>query len=73
MAEVFIPCLHQLLTILNDKLLYATNFRSVEPAATVQPDRIEPELCDLVIAFDVDVRRLIAVIRVKEEPIRPDP
>ena len=60
-------------TVPDDKPLYTTDFRSIEPAAAVQPDRIEPEFGDLVLTLDVDVRRLIAVIRIKEEPIRPDP
>lgn len=37
--------------------------------AADEPDRIEPELGDVVIPFDVDVRRLLTITCIKETTV----
>jgi len=43
--------------------------RSTESAATSQPYRVEPELRSLNVPLKVDVRWLVAICRVEEEPV----
>lgn len=56
--------------MLFDKPLNALKRDARKPTTVLQPDRIEPELRDIVIALDVDMTRFIAVTSIKEEPIR---
>jgi hypothetical protein len=42
---------------------------SRESTAALQPHRIQPEFCDIIITLDVYVRRLISIASVKEESI----
>ena len=44
-------------------------FCSTKPAATSQAHRVEPELCSLNVPLDMDVRWLVAICRVEEEPV----
>src|SRR5260221_4145157 len=48
----------------------SVDLRPSETTATLQPDRIEPEFCDIIVAFHMDVRRLIAIARIEKEPVR---
>lgn len=43
---------------------------SLEPAATNQPDGIEPELSDTKVPFDVNMWGLFTVPRVEEAAVR---
>jgi len=54
------------------KLLDPANFDPRETAATLQPDRIEPELGDIIVPFNVYVGRFMAITCVKEEPMGTD-
>lgn len=54
------------------KLLDPADFGPRETAATLQSDRIEPELGDIIAPFNVYVGRLMAITCVKEEPIGTD-
>ncbi len=53
-----------------DDFVDSTEFCSIEATASLQPDRIEPELGDLVLTLDVNVLRFIAIAGVKEQSIR---
>lgn len=59
--------------MLFDKLLHAIDILAPESVASFQPNRIESELGFAIVAFDVHVRRLVPVARIKEEPKWPDP
>ena len=56
-----------------DDFVDSTEFCSIEATASLQPDRIEPELGDLVLTLDVNVLRFIAIAGVKEQSIRAYP
>lgn len=71
--EVFIPSLHELHVMTPDDFVDSTEFCSIEATASLQPDRIEPELGDLVLTLDVNVLRFIAIAGVKEQSIRAYP
>ena len=45
------------------------DFRAPETAAALQPDRIEPELGDIIVAFYVDMRWLLPIARIEKEPV----
>ena len=48
----------------------ALDLDATETYAALESNRLEPELRQLIFSFHVDVRRLLAVARVEEEPIR---
>lgn len=56
-----------------DDFVDSTEFCSIKATASLQPDRIEPELGDLVLTLDVNVLRFIAIAGVKEQSIRAYP
>src|SRR3990172_620240 len=70
-AEILIPSLQQFRLALCHKGQNPGDFRSGETPARLQAGRAKPELCDLVIAFNMDVSRLPPISSVKEEAIRP--
>src|SRR5689334_22212936 len=43
---------------------------SFEPSAALQADRIEPEFSFAIVAFDVDMGRLVPIARVEEKAER---
>ena len=49
-----------------DNLMNLADLRPVESAASLKPDRIKPELGNIIITLDVDVLRLIAITGVKK-------
>lgn len=51
----------------------STEFCSIKPNTSLQPDRIEPEPGDLVLALDVNVLRFIAIAGVEEQSVRAYP
>jgi hypothetical protein len=51
-----------------DQLADSINLFSGETAAALQPNGVEPELRLAVVAFDMDVRRLIPIAGIEEEP-----
>jgi hypothetical protein len=55
-----------------DQFLNSINFSPGESAASLKSHRFQPELCDLVVTLNVDVRWLSSITRIKEEPIRAD-
>ena len=71
-AEVVIPGLKQLCRALVYEPADIANLGPPKSAAAGQPDRAEPELGDAVVPLDVNMRRLVTVARVGEEPIGPD-
>ena len=56
--------------MLLDEPLNPLDLDSPESTAALQPDRIEPELGEVVVTLHVDMRWFIAVISIEEEPIR---
>jgi hypothetical protein len=56
---------------LNHDPLHASKLSHAEPAAVGQPHRFESKLRLVGLPFDMDMRRLMPVARVKEEPVRP--
>jgi hypothetical protein len=58
-----------LLLVFLDKSQEPTHFLSVKAAAVLEPHRIQPELRNPVLMFNMDVRRFIPVTGVEEETI----
>jgi hypothetical protein len=59
--------------MIEDDFLNLIEFLAGKASASLQTDRIEPELRLArlaIVAFDVDVSRLVPVARVEEEAIR---
>jgi len=52
------------------QLLDAVEFTATKTAAALQSHRIEPELGNSIIAFNVDMFWFVAITGVEEEPIR---
>ena len=59
--------------MLLDKPLDLAQFAAVEAVVGGQRDRIEPELGLVPACLDVDMRRLLPLIAVEEEPEASDP
>src|ERR1044072_2262565 len=72
-VKELIPTPQQVFPVVLDQFLYAFYLSPAEAAASLQSHRIEPELGLVFIAFDVNVRRLVCVASIKEEPVRPKP
>src|SRR5438105_857729 len=70
-VEELIPCLQEMKLMLLDKRLNTFEFFAIESPMALQPNWIKPEFRLIVIALNVDVRRLAAITRVKEKPVRP--
>jgi hypothetical protein len=58
--------------VLLDQALNPTNLNRPEAAAALEANGAEPELGGILVALDVDVRRLLRVARVEVKAIRPD-
>ena len=56
--------------MLFDEPLNPSDLDSPESTTALQPDRVEPELCEVVVTLHVDMRCFIAVTSIEEEPIR---
>ena len=56
-----------------DDFVVSTEFCSIKPNTFLQPDWIEPEPGDLVLALDVNVLRFIAIAGVEEQSVRAYP
>jgi hypothetical protein len=56
-----------------DDFVNSTEFCPIKATASLQPDRIEPELGDLVLTLDVNVLRFITIAGVEEQSIRAYP
>jgi len=55
-----------------DEPLYPIDFTSTESSTPFNPDRIEPEFGLHLLAFNMNVGRLITIARIKEESVRTD-
>jgi hypothetical protein len=55
--------------VLLDQPLDASDLVASKPTTVSKPDRIEPELGDVKISFDVDVWRFLAVACIKEAAV----
>lgn len=56
-----------------DDFVDSTEFCSSKAITSLQPDRIEPELGDLILPLDVNVLRFIAIAGVEEQSVRAYP
>jgi len=63
------PTLKQAFSILLNQLLYSLDLSSTKAAAVLQSYWIEPRFGSISVAFNMDVRRLIAIPGVKEKSI----
>jgi hypothetical protein len=70
-VEILIPTPQQDLSMVFNQLLYPANLGATETSAGLDADGIQPELCHVFVAFDMDMRRLIAIRRVEEAAIGP--
>jgi len=70
LGEVGIPAPQQGFSVVLDQALNPTDLSRLEPATVLEPNRVEPELGGVLIALDVDVRRLGCVAGVEVEAIR---
>src|SRR5438093_2973046 len=59
--------------MLPDQGLDSRDLSSVEPTRIFKPKRIQPKLCLIRVALNVNVRRLLPVAREKEEPLGSRP
>jgi hypothetical protein len=48
------------------------NLSSAETNTPLQSNWVEPELRQMILPLDVDMRRFLAVARVEEEPVRTE-
>ena len=55
--------------MLSDQRLDSRDLSSIEPTCRFKPKRIQPKLCLIRVALNVNVRWLLPVAREKEEPI----
>src|ERR1039457_7039245 len=69
-SEEVIPCLQELVLMVAEDLL--DRRRSTRPKSPLmrQGERLQPELCHAVLAFDMNVSWLAAITSVKEYAIR---
>jgi len=58
-----------MLSVLLDKFVQPSDLGSAKPATGMKPDRIKPEFGNLIITFNMNVRRFISIARVEEESI----
>jgi hypothetical protein len=61
------------LLVLFDQLSNAIHFFPFEAAASFEPDRIQPKFGLVLIALNVNVRRLVSISSIKEEAVRSTP
>jgi hypothetical protein len=52
--------------IIGHNPFYPPQFRSAKSNISLQPDGVQPNLCDAVLAFNVNVRRLALITGVEE-------
>jgi len=58
-----------LFSIVFDHFLNSIKLGSAESSTSLEPHRVEPELCLILIPLDMDVRWLITVPCVEEKPV----
>src|SRR3954454_1101964 len=68
-VEVIMPAIQQVLLVLLDDLLDLVDLPAGEPSASLQPNGIKPILRLEVVALDMDVRWLIPIAGIEEEPV----
>jgi hypothetical protein len=56
-----------------DDFVDSTEFCPSKPTASLQPDRVEPELRDLVLTLDVNMLRFVSIAGVEEQSVRAHP
>jgi hypothetical protein len=66
------PCLNQELLVLFDHSFDPANFMIGKTVVLGKLRRVQPELGDVPIPFDVNVRRLTSIRAEKHEPVRTD-
>jgi hypothetical protein len=59
--------------MLFNQFLKAVDFLSRESAATLQPNRVDPKLGNLVVSLNMDMRGFTSVRCIEEKPVRPNP
>lgn len=69
-AEVLIPRLRQFDSVMAHQLFNTRNLGARKTTAALQPNGIEPELCDFIVSLHMNVLWFVAVTRVEEEPVR---
>src|SRR5687767_6974509 len=68
-VEVLTPSLQEKVSVLHHDCTQLAQFVRPKAPGTGQRDGIEPELGVGVVALDVDVRRLVVLAAVEEEPV----
>ena len=63
------PCLQKQTGVVRNQLLDLSNLVSPEAAAVLEADRIKPELRFSFLTLHVDMRRLMVVCRIEEQPV----
>ena len=72
-AEILIPRLYELPSMVFDNTGNAPNFRWTKPAACLQPNGGEPELRNIVISHHMHMAGFLTIAGIEEEPVRPLP
>ena len=72
-VEVFIPRFYDFRLVFFNHFLNTRKFRPTKSAAFLQPDRIKPKFCNVVVTLDMHVHGFVAIPGVKEKPIWPVP
>jgi hypothetical protein len=58
--------------VMFDQPMNSPQLDATEPQASLKSNRIEPVLGDIIASFDMNMRRLLTVSGVEEEPIGTD-
>lgn len=58
--------------MVTEEPLEASDLGARKPSVTLQPDGVKPKLRQLIVVFDMHMRRLITISGVKKEAVRTD-
>src|SRR5262245_6304827 len=73
LVEILIPTPHQFLLVCFDDSLNVIQLISFEPFIALKSGRRQPEFRPAIIAFHMNMRRLIPVACIEEKPLRTVP
>lgn len=72
-AKIFIPSPQQHYAVPVQHLLNSTDLAAGKSTAPLQPDRIEPELRNFILALNMNMRCFIPIACVEEDTVRTNP
>src|SRR6476659_9727860 len=72
-SKMVMPCLQHRVAVFGHNAEYGTDLLRAKAAARGKTGGIEPKLGGRIVAIDVDVRRLVALVAEEVEAVRADP